>query len=77
METAKATGRRVSLSGMLKILGVSRSGYRSFLRHKPSESELRKDHVKERIQEIYDGSHLNYGAPKITRELQEGRRTDF
>ena len=75
METAKATGRRVSLSGMLKILGVSRSGYRSFLRHKPSESELRKDRVKERIQEIYDGSHQNYGAPKITRELQrEGER---
>lgn len=60
---------------MLNIIGVSRSGYRAFLEHKPSESELRKDRLKGRIQEIYDSSHQNYGAPKITRELQkEGER---
>ena len=74
-EAAKATGRRVSVSKMLYFLGVSRSGYRAFLKHKPSESELRKERVKERIQEIYDSSHQNYGAPKITQELQkEGER---
>ena len=68
-------GRRVSVSGMLDFIGVSRSGYRSFLKHRPSESELRKNRLKERIQEIYDSSHQNYGAPKITRELQrEGER---
>ena len=72
MEAAKAAGRRVSLSGMLSILGVSRSGYQAFLKQKPSEAELRRERVKERIQEIYDGSHQNYGAPKITRELQKG-----
>ena len=72
MEAAKAAGRRVSLSGMLDILGVSRSGYHAFLKHRPSEAELRRERVKERIQEIYDGSHQNYGAPKITRELQKG-----
>ena len=64
-------GRRVSVSKMLDFLGVSRSGYRAFLQHKPSESEQRKERVKERIQEIYDSSHQNYGAPKITRELQK------
>ena len=75
MEAAKAAGRRVSLTGMLDFLGVSRSGYQAFLKHRPSEAELRKERVKERIQEIYDGSHQNYGAPKITRELQkEGER---
>ncbi len=75
MEAAKAAGRRVSLSGMLDFLGVSRSGYQAFLKHRPSEAELRKERIKERIQEIYDGSHQNYGAPKITRELQkEGER---
>ncbi len=57
---------------MLEILGVSRSGYQAFLKHRPSEAELRRERVKERIQEIYDGSHQNYGAPKITRELQKG-----
>jgi transposase InsO family protein len=70
-EAAKAMGRRVSVSKMLDFLGVSRSGYRAFLQHKPSESEQRKERVKERIQEIYDSSHQNYGAPKITRELQK------
>ncbi|MBP5167725.1 MAG: IS3 family transposase [Oscillospiraceae bacterium] len=75
MEAAKAARRRVSLSGMLDFLGVSRSGYRAFLKHRPSEVELRKERIKERIQEIYDNSHQNYGAPKITRELQkEGER---
>ena len=68
-------GRRVSLTGMLDFLGVSRSGYRAFLKHRPSETELRKERIQERIQEIYDASHQNYGAPKITRELQkEGER---
>ena len=71
METAKAARRQVSLSGMLRILGVSRSGYRAFLRHRPSESQLRKERVKERIQDIYDASHQNYGAPKIAKELQK------
>ena len=75
MEAAKAARRRVSLSGMLNFLGVSRSGYRAFLKHRPSEAELRKERIKERIQEIYDNSHQNYGAPKIARELQkEGER---
>lgn len=31
VEASKVTGRRVSISGMLKFLGVSRSGYRAFL----------------------------------------------
>ncbi len=75
METARVTGRRVSLSGMLKILGVSRSGYRAFLKRRTTETQQRKERVKQRILEIYDSSHQNYGAPKIARELQkEGER---
>ena len=46
VEASKVTKRRVSVSGMLKFLGVSRSGYRAFLRHKPSASEQRKHAVK-------------------------------
>ena len=71
MEASKVTKRRVSVSGMLKFLGVSRSGYRAFLRHKPSASEQRKHAVKKDIQKIYDGSKQNYGAPKITAELRK------
>ena len=75
METAKAARRRISLSGMLKKLGVSRSGYQAFLTREPSESQIRKERVMQRILEIYNASNQNYGAPKISRLLQkEGER---
>ena len=71
METSKISRRRVSVSGMLKKLGVSRSGYRAFLNHKPSNMQQRKESVKKKIKTIYDDSKQNYGAPKITKELQK------
>ena len=75
METAKDAGRRISLSGMLKKLGVSRSGYQAFLIRGPSVSQIRKERVKQRILEFYNDSNQNYGAPKIARLLQkEGER---
>lgn len=61
--------RRVSISGMLKHLGVSRSGYNAWLKRSPSEQLKRKDRIKCKIQKIYDESHQNYGAPKITEIL--------
>lgn len=36
VEASKVTKRRVSTSGMLKFLGVSRSGYKAFLNRKVS-----------------------------------------
>jgi len=54
---------------MLKILGVSRSGYRSFINRKVSPTRQRKNAVKKEIQKIYDNSKQNYGAPKIAQEL--------
>ena len=71
MEASKITKRRVSISGMLKFLGVSRSGYRAFIRHRPSASQQRKEAVKRNIRKIYDKSKQNYGAPKITVELRK------
>lgn len=38
-EAAKKAGRRVSVSGMLKFLGVSRSGYHAWLHLVPSDTE--------------------------------------
>ena len=70
-ETAKKAGRRVSVSGMLKFLGVSRSGYHAWLHCVPSDTEKRRESVKEKIQDIYDDSRQNYGAPKITVELRK------
>ena len=75
MEAAKVRKRRISISGMLKYLGVSRTGYRAFLKHKPSLAQQRKDAVKKDIRRIYDRSRQNYGAPKITAVLRkEGTR---
>ena len=45
-EAAKKAGRRVSVSGMLKFLGVSRSGYLAWLHHVPSDTEKRRESVK-------------------------------
>lgn len=70
VEASKVTKRRVSISGVLAKLGVSRSGYLAFLKHKPSASEQRRNSIKKRILEIYDDSKQNYGAPKIARILQ-------
>lgn len=62
---------RVSVSGVLKILGVSRSGYNAWKQRIPSDSENRRNYIKEQIKEIYDESHQNYGAPKITEMLHK------
>jgi transposase InsO family protein len=74
MEEAKRKKRRASASGMLRILGVSRSGYRAFLKRLPSDTEKRRENIKERIQALYEASHRNYGAPKITSLLRRGGR---
>ena len=63
--------RRLNVSGVLKILGVSRSGYMYFKKKVPSNRELRKCTLKEKILEIHHDSHQNYGAPKITECLRK------
>lgn len=63
--------RRLNVSGVLRILGVSRSGYTSWKKRLPSNREKRKQAVKERILAIYEESHQNYGAPKITECLRK------
>ncbi len=63
--------RRLNVTGVLKILGVSRSGYYNGKKRLPSQRELRKNAIKEKILEIYNESHQNYGAPKITACLKK------
>ena len=60
---------------MLKYLGVSRSGYRSWLNRTPSDTEKHREYIKTKIQDIYDESKQNYGAPKITRKLRQKGET--
>ena len=52
-EAAHKAKRRGSVSGMLKHLGVSRSGYRAWLKHVPSNTEQRRKAVKNKIEDIY------------------------
>ena len=47
-EAAQKAGRRFSVSGMLKFLGVSRSGYRAWLHRVPSDTEKRRESVKQK-----------------------------
>ena len=67
--------RRPNVSGVLRISGVSRSGYLAWKKRLPSKREKRKERIKERIVEIYQESHQNYGAPKIAECLRrEGEK---
>jgi len=65
-EKAKAEKHRLSVSGILKILGVSASGYYDWKDRKPSKSEIKREERKEQIKQIHKESKENYGAPKIT-----------
>jgi putative transposase len=60
---------------MLKKLGVSKSGYRSWSKRTPSDTQKHREAVKVKIQNIYDSSKQNYGAPKITKLLRAGGET--
>lgn len=60
---------------MLRILGVSRSGYNSFKDRLPSDRAKRKEEIKIKIKEIYDESHQNYGAAKIREILNQNGET--
>ena len=75
VEASKVTKHRVSVSGMLKVLDVSRSGYRAFLKRKLSATAKRKNSIKKEILKIYNDSKQNYGAPKITKILQKSVET--
>lgn len=73
-ENAKKAGHRVSVSGMLKQLGVSRSGYTAWLKHVPSNAAKCRETVKAKIKDIYDESKQNYGAPNSTSKSLITRR---
>jgi putative transposase len=50
---------------VLTLVGVSTSGYYSWLKRTPSNQEIRKQEVSDEITEIYNESKQIYGAPKI------------
>jgi putative transposase len=60
-----------SLDQMAQVLGVSRSGYYSFIKRKPSKRELENAETVKRIRAIFEESHETYGSPRIHAELSE------
>ncbi|WP_353885617.1 IS3 family transposase [uncultured Veillonella sp.] len=53
------------------ILGVSRSGYYSWVHRRTSKSVIHREKIKEKIRKIYNNSHQNYSTPKIAKELRK------
>lgn len=70
-EMRENDGCWLNVSGVLRYLGVSRSGYNGWKNRVPSKRKQRKNNIKHKICDIYDESHQNYGAPKITAILDK------
>lgn len=60
---------------MSRFLGVSTSGFYSYINRLESEQLKRKNKLKELITEIYNESNQIYGAPKITHILRANGHT--
>ena len=54
------------VSKMCQVLNVSKNGYYSWLKHKPSKQRLRKAKLTAKIIRIHTESRKVYGSPKIT-----------
>ncbi len=67
----KSHQEKVSVTGMLKKLGISRSGYYEYLKRNPSKQKIRKAKITEEIKKIHKESKEIYGAPKITDQLSK------
>lgn len=61
----------ISIRAVTRHIGISRSGFKSWLNRKPSKTKLRRENMKKEIKEIHKESHEIYGAPKITEKLKE------
>lgn len=56
---------------MCRVLGVSRSGYYSWLKRKPSKRTLEEKELMKQIKEIHKNSKETYGSPRIREELKK------
>nr|WP_111631448.1 IS3 family transposase [Larkinella arboricola] len=54
---------------MCKVLKVSRSGYYSWLKQKPSKRVQETENLLKQIRTVFSASKQTYGSPRITQEL--------
>lgn len=59
-----------AIEKMCKALKVSRSGYYSWLKNKPSKREVENREILDQIRQIHHESRKVYGSPRITAELR-------
>ena len=67
----KANYSKFSIEMMCKVFKVSRSGYYSWIKHKPSKWDIENQKILEQIRQIHQESKQIYGSPKITEELRD------
>lgn len=60
-----------AIEKMCEIFKVSRSGYYSWTKRKPSKWVVENEVILEKIRQIHEQSKHIYGSPKITEELRD------
>lgn len=55
---------------MCKVLRVSKSGYYSWQKRKPSKRAIENQKLMEQIRQVHKKSRYTYGSPRITEELK-------
>jgi len=61
---------KFAIEKMCKVLNVSRSGYYSWLKKKPSKREVENQEILNQIRQVHLESRKTYGSPRITAELR-------
>jgi len=59
-----------AIEKMCNVLNISRSGYYSWLKNKPSKREVENRELLDQIHRIHHESRKTYGSPRITAELR-------
>lgn len=63
--------RVISIRAICKIIGISRSGFTSWLHRKKSSQQSKKEKIMKMISDIHEKNKEVYGAPKITHILRQ------
>lgn len=62
---------RMPVAQLCRLLGVSRSGYYTWCKRRPSARERANDALANDIQRLFETSKQTYGSPRIVRDLHE------
>lgn len=69
----KEHSHQFSVTLMCELFNVSRSGFYSFITRPTSNRQLANNQLDKKITCIYNEHKKRYGAPRITRVLQDSK----